>query len=81
MRSVCRHKVIDFEIISHIATYINEHGYSPSVRDLCDILGYASTSTMHSQLKRLSESGFIIYEPSKPRTIRLTEKVHVNLGR
>ena len=81
MSNVRRNKGIDFEIIGHIATFINEYGYSPSVRDLCDLLGYSSTSTMHSHLKRLSERGLIIYEPTKPRTIRLTGNVHVNFGR
>lgn len=76
-----RYKGVDFEIIGHIAAFINEYGYSPSVRELCDILGYASTSTVHSHLKRLSERGLIVYEPTKPRTLRLTGKVHVNFAK
>lgn len=42
-----------------IVDYINTHGYSPTVRELAEILGYKSSSTMHSFLKALEDKGYI----------------------
>ncbi len=54
-----------------IAESIALRGYAPSVRDLCDELGYKSTSTVHLYLRRLEELGYIRKEDGKSRAIRL----------
>lgn len=59
----------DLEVLTGIVMFLNENGFPPTVRELCNILGYASTSTVHRYLRRLSEAGAISYEPSKPRTL------------
>ena len=40
-----------------IVNYQKAHGFSPSVRDLCEMTGVRSTSTVHAQLKALEEKG------------------------
>ncbi|MCL2058422.1 MAG: transcriptional repressor LexA [Oscillospiraceae bacterium] len=55
--------------------HIEEHGYPPSVREICEALGYKSTSTVHIYLKALEKEGKIIKSPSKPRTLRVTRPV------
>ena len=42
-----------------IVKYQKAHGFSPSVRDLCEMIGVRSTSTVHVQLKALEENGYI----------------------
>ncbi|WP_339064159.1 transcriptional regulator [Tepidibacillus marianensis] len=54
--------------------FTSEHKYPPTVRELCDIIGLASSSTMHGYLKRLQLHGLITWEPEKPRTISIVEK-------
>ncbi len=54
-----------------IAASIAENGYAPSVRDLCDALGYKSTSTVHLYLRRLEEFGYILREDGKSRAIHI----------
>ncbi len=54
-----------------IAQSIALRGYAPSVRDLCDALGYKSTSTVHLYLRRLEELGYIYKEDGKSRAIQL----------
>ena len=48
-----------------------ERGYAPSVRDICEELGYKSTSTVHLYLGRLEQMGFIEREDGKSRAISL----------
>ena len=50
-----------------------ERGYAPSVRDICEELGYKSTSTVHLYLGRLEELGLIEREQGKSRAISIAE--------
>ena len=59
----------DYEIMDFIYECITENGFPPTVRELCELLGYSSTSTVHHYLKKLSANGVISYEPTKPRTL------------
>ena len=52
-----------------IVKYQGEHGFSPSVRDLCEMTGVRSTSTVHAQLKALEESGYIERMRECPRAL------------
>lgn len=70
----------DFEVMGNILAFIKENGFSPTFRELAEMLGYTSTSTVHRYLQRLQEAGLITYEATKPRTIAITENVHVNFG-
>lgn len=70
----------DFEVMGNILAFIKENGFSPTFRELAEMLGYTSTSTVHRYLQRLQEAGLITYEATKPRTIAITGNVHVNFG-
>lgn len=80
MESRTKLKGKDFEVLGNILAFIKENGFPPTVRELCGMLGYGSTSTVHRYLQRLQEAGAITYEPTKPRTIAITGNVHVNWG-
>ena len=57
------------DVFEYIKTYMNEHGYAPCVRDICNALNLKSTSTAHAHLTKLEEKGYISRNPAKPRTI------------
>lgn len=59
------------EVLSAIAEFQNVRGYSPSIRELADVLGLDSVSTVHRHLEVLKRQGFIAWEPSANRTIRI----------
>lgn len=42
-------------ILKFIIKYMTEHGYSPSVRDICDGVGLRSTSSVQAHLKKMAE--------------------------
>ena len=63
------------EILESIDEYINANGYSPSIRDLCEITGRNSPATIHYHLKKLKKLGYINYNEKECRTIRILRKV------
>lgn len=52
-----------------IVDYIDEHGYSPTFREIGKGLYLASTESVHAHLQGLIKKGYIRYEKGKPRTI------------
>lgn len=61
-------------IYQFILAYIGEHGYAPSVRDICDAVGLKSPSTVHFHLKNLAELGYIEKGAFKGRAIVPVER-------
>ena len=54
-----------------LQNFFRENGYIPSIREICNELNVKSTSTIHSYLKELHESGKIIRPNHKKRAISL----------
>jgi len=57
------------EILSVIQASIKRRGYPPSVREIGELVGLKSPSTVHSHLNKLEELGFIRRESDKNRAI------------
>lgn len=53
-----------------IIEYMEEHQYSPSVRELCEMTGLSSTSTIHQHLHSLSKEGRIKFEGKRCISVR-----------
>ncbi|SFW97715.1 repressor LexA [Thermoactinomyces sp. DSM 45891] len=61
-------------ILEYIQREVREKGYPPSVREIGEAVGLASSSTVHGHLSRLEKKGFIRRDPTKPRAIELLVK-------
>lgn len=61
----------DREVLDYMVAHVAEHGYAPTVREMCDHFGVTSTSTIHDRLGRLMRHGLI--ERVGPRAIRITD--------
>jgi len=59
-------KILDF-----LNEQIEKNGYPPSVREICNAVGFKSTSTVHSYLEKLRKQGLIQKDPSKPRALKV----------
>lgn len=68
------------EILEYIYEEVSDRGYPPTVREICNATGLASTSTVHGHLSRLEKQGYILRDPSKPRAIEVTENGLKKLG-
>ena len=62
------------KILQFIREFTRENGYPPSVREIGAAVGLKSTSTVHYQLARLREQGFLSGESAKSRAVTLAEE-------
>ena len=63
------------EVLVNIKNFTNEHGYSPTVRELAELLNVSSPATIHTHLKILVNKGYITYVPKSSRTIRIIKEI------
>ena len=59
-------------VLDCIEDCIRKKGYGPTVREVCQVLGLSSPSTVHVHLKALEDKGLIKRDPLKSRSIALT---------
>lgn len=60
-------------ILDFIRQEVKEKGYPPSVREIGEAVGLASSSTVHGHLSRLEKKGYIRRDSSKPRALELLD--------
>jgi repressor LexA len=64
--STKRRQILDF-----IADCQRERGYPPSVREIGEAVGLASSATVHTHLAVLQREGYLVRDPTKPRAIEV----------
>ena len=60
-------------ILKYIQEQIEERGFPPSVREICEATGLKSTSTVHGHLKRMERAGLLQRDSMKPRAMTLLQ--------
>jgi repressor LexA len=60
------------QIWDYLVSYVDAHGYPPTVREIGEAVGLASPSTVHAHLANLERAGLLKRDPTKPRAIELT---------
>ncbi|MEC2077176.1 transcriptional repressor LexA [Metabacillus fastidiosus] len=61
------------DILNFIKDEVQKKGYPPSVREIGEAVGLASSSTVHGHLARLETKGLIRRDPTKPRAIEILD--------
>ena len=59
------------EILDHIGSFIEEHGYAPSFEEIAEAFGYSSLATVHEHLSNLERKGYIRKSYNESRSIEL----------
>ena len=72
MAKVAKNK--QMAVLNYIHKQVEDHGYPPTVREICSAVGLSSTSTVHGHISRLIEQGFLQKDPSKPPALEITPK-------
>lgn len=67
------------EIYNCIVDFIKKNKFSPSVREICEMVGFKSTSSAYSHLKRLQIEGKISFNDESPRTIAVSGYAFVKI--
>ena len=62
------------QILEFIKKQTRECGYPPSVREICEAVGFKSTSSVHSHLKTLEQRSYIRRTSLKTRAIDVINK-------
>ncbi|MBM7659266.1 repressor LexA [Bacillus mesophilus] len=62
------------DILEFIKKEVHLKGYPPSVREIGEAVGLASSSTVHGHLARLESKGLIRRDPTKPRAIEILDQ-------
>lgn len=61
------------EVLSYLAEFVSERGYSPSIREIASGLEISSTKTVHDVLLALREDGKVQWVDGQARTLRILE--------
>lgn len=64
------------KVYDYIVEYSNEHGYQPSLREIADVTGIKSASTIFYHIEKLEKSGLVKKSAAKNRAIELTARSH-----
>ena len=67
------------DILEYIKEEVKLKGYPPSVREIAEAVGLASSSTVHGHLARLESKGLIRRDPTKPRAIEILDLEESNI--
>ncbi len=59
------------QILDYVAECQRERGYPPSVREIGEAVGLASSATVHTHLAVLQREGYLVRDPTKPRAIEV----------
>ncbi|WP_158738606.1 helix-turn-helix domain-containing protein [Alteribacillus sp. YIM 98480] len=62
------------EVYKVICDYMVDNNYPPTFRELQSLIGVKSVSTVYSFLKVLKRKGYVTWEESRPRTLRVLKR-------
>ena len=79
MREIARIALIDRapltekqqNVYESIVQYQKVNGFAPTIREICKMVGVASTSSVYAHLKILEEKGYIARKMECPRAIAI----------
>jgi repressor LexA len=66
-------------ILDVIRDSVERRGYPPSIREICESAGLASTSSVAHQLSMLERKGFLRRDPNRPRAVDVRTGTHKTL--
>ncbi|WP_371365001.1 transcriptional repressor LexA [Jatrophihabitans sp. GAS493] len=56
-------------ILEIIRDSVQDRGYPPSIREICELAGLSSTSSVAHQLRALEQKGYLRRDPNRPRAV------------
>ena len=61
------------EVLEYIRSSVRERGYPPSIREIGEAVGLASTSSVAHQLRTLERRGLLKRDPHRPRAVNVRD--------
>jgi repressor LexA len=62
------------ELLNYLIQYQEQHGYSPTLREMADALNRKSVSTIHALIRSMVDKGYIQKVEGNNRTLKILQK-------
>lgn len=62
------------EVLDYLATFLQEHGYSPSFEEIANGLRLASLATVHKHISALEAKNYVRRSYNQSRSLEITER-------
>ncbi|RAW13710.1 hypothetical protein [Paenibacillus taichungensis] len=62
------------DVYEYVRMFIEDNGYSPTIREIADGIMLSSASTVHSHVNSLIRKGYLTHSSGGVRTLALTKK-------
>ena len=66
-------------VLQYINEYNAEHGFSPTVREICTKLNIKSTASAYYYIEKLTDEGYLSKSPNKNRAVNFKKNSSVNI--
>lgn len=67
------------KVMDYIRSFTEEHGYTPSIREIGAHCAIKSTATVHDYISRLQEKGYLSKDDNKKRSVTLGKSGSVTI--
>ncbi|MFF2449393.1 transcriptional regulator [Neobacillus sp. NPDC058068] len=71
---MCKITKKQLDILAVIKSFIAQHGYPPSYREIASLVNLVSASTIKGHLESLRKKGLVDWEIGRPRTLHLIDQ-------
>lgn len=67
------------ELLNYIIQFQEQHGYSPTLREMADAMGRNSVSTIHALIRSMVEKGYLQKVEGNNRTLKVLKRENIGL--
>ncbi|OGH19357.1 MAG: repressor LexA [Candidatus Levybacteria bacterium RIFCSPHIGHO2_01_FULL_40_15b] len=67
------------ELLNYIVQFQEQHGYSPTLREMADAMGRNSVSTIHALIRSMVDKGYIQKVEGNTRTLKVLKRENIGL--
>jgi repressor LexA len=67
------------ELLNYIIQFQEQHGYSPTLREMADAMGRNSVSTIHALIRSLVDKGYIQKVEGNSRTLKILKRDNIGI--
>jgi len=67
------------ELLNYIIQFQEQHGYSPTLREMADAMGRNSVSTIHALIRSMVDKGYIQKVEGNSRTLKVLKRDNIGL--
>lgn len=65
-------KDVDKQVLAYMTSYVNDHGYAPTYREIQESMGFTTAWRVSESLGRLKDGGYIATDhPGSSRALRI----------